>query len=278
MTRWTSGSPARWPRPGRGASELAGAVLRIAAADHGTGGDVQGGEQRGGAIGLRPIPPRDVSRVDRAGIVVRPAAPSRGPRCRAPSSATRSIRPRRAAGKAGRGVTDSGSVESLKVLARCGCRPKARQMRSIVGGAWPIALTIERKDLCVAPGGVASRVRRMVSAMASSPILRGVPGSSSSLSGRCVAKRRRHFEAATSRSCWHRHPPRRRSPCSPARPRQPTRFLPTAPSPARSCVRSGQRFQLPPLRRAQCDRHRRLSRHQDPTIINMIVRTSRSGH
>ena len=36
----------------------------------------------------------------------------------------------------------------------------------------------------------------MVSAIASSPILRGVPGlgSSSSPSSRCAAKRRRHFE------------------------------------------------------------------------------------
>jgi hypothetical protein len=31
--------------------------------------------------------------------------------------------------------TNSGSLESLKVSLRCGCRPKARQMRWMVEGA-----------------------------------------------------------------------------------------------------------------------------------------------
>ncbi len=50
--------------------------------------------------------------------------------------------------------------------------------------------------LWVAPGGVVSSVRRIVSAMVSWPILRGAPGrgSSSSPSRRCAAHRRRHFE------------------------------------------------------------------------------------
>ena len=54
---------------------------------------------------------------------------------------------------------------------------------------------MERNDQCVAPAGGISSVRRMVSAIASSPILRGVPGlgSSSSPSSRCSAKRRRHL-------------------------------------------------------------------------------------
>ena len=64
-----------------------------------------------------------------------------------------------------------------------------------VDGAWPTALAIERSDQCMAPGGVVSSVSRMVSAIASSPILRGVPGlgSSSKPSSRCAAKRRRHL-------------------------------------------------------------------------------------
>ena len=36
--------------------------------------------------------------------------------------------------------TNSGSVDSLKVSTRCGCSPKARQMRCTVDGAWPISL------------------------------------------------------------------------------------------------------------------------------------------
>ena len=65
----------------------------------------------------------------------------------------------------------------------------------MVEGAYPTALAMERSDQWVAPAGVVSSVRRMVSAISSSPILRGVPGlgSSSSPSSRCAAKRRRHL-------------------------------------------------------------------------------------
>ena len=76
--------------------------------------------------------------------------------------------------------TNSGSVESLKVSTRCGCSPKARQMRWMVEGAWPTAVAIERRLQCVAPGGRVSSVRRIVSAIASSPIRRGAPGRGSS--------------------------------------------------------------------------------------------------
>ena len=42
--------------------------------------------------------------------------------------------------------TNSGSVESLKVSLRCGCRQNAFQRRCTVEGAWPTAAAIERND------------------------------------------------------------------------------------------------------------------------------------
>ena len=72
--------------------------------------------------------------------------------------------------------TNSRSEESLNVSLRCGCRPKARQMRWLVEGAWPTAFAIKRSDQWIAPDGAVSRGRRIVAAIRSSPILRGVPG------------------------------------------------------------------------------------------------------
>ena len=76
--------------------------------------------------------------------------------------------------------TNSGSVESLKVSMRCGCRPKARQMRCTVEGAWPISLAMVRRLQCVRPFGRVSSVLRIVLAISSSPISRGAPGRGSS--------------------------------------------------------------------------------------------------
>ena len=45
---------------------------------------------------------------------------------------------------------NSGSAESLKVSARCGCKPNARQTRPTVDTDRPVALAIVRKDLKVA--------------------------------------------------------------------------------------------------------------------------------
>jgi hypothetical protein len=92
---------------------------------------------------------------------------------------------------------------------------------------------MERSDQCVAPGGVVSSVSRMVSAISLSPIVRGVPGlgSSGSPSGRCAAKRRRHFEP-----CWRPRRPQHGSPCSPGPRLPPTQCGPGAPSPVRSCT------------------------------------------
>ena len=52
----------------------------------------------------------------------------------------------------------SGSFESLNVSLRCGCSPKACQMREIVLRLKPVCLAIERVLQCVSPRGVFSRV------------------------------------------------------------------------------------------------------------------------
>ncbi len=76
--------------------------------------------------------------------------------------------------------TKSGSLDSLKVPVRCGCRPKARQIRVIAVCESPLALAIERVLQCVAPRGVCSSVIVITRSTSSSPILRGAPGRGSS--------------------------------------------------------------------------------------------------
>jgi hypothetical protein len=56
--------------------------------------------------------------------------------------------------------TYNASVERLKVSLRCGCSPKARQMRWTVDGPKPAALAMARNDQWVAPGDAASGVTR----------------------------------------------------------------------------------------------------------------------
>ncbi len=116
-------------------AELARAVLRVAAADHRAGGDVKRSEQRRGAV---------------ARIVVGSPLPLPGPHRQHGLRAVQRLDLRllinaqhqRAVGRAqveaddvAHFPTNSGSVESLKVSLRCGCSPKARQMRWMVDGA-----------------------------------------------------------------------------------------------------------------------------------------------
>jgi hypothetical protein len=54
--------------------------------------------------------------------------------------------------------TKSGSVDSLNVSLRSGCRPKVRQIRLTVDWLSPLAWAIERVDQCVASLGVDSNV------------------------------------------------------------------------------------------------------------------------
>ena len=95
--------------------------------------------------------------------------------------------------------TNSGAVDSLNVSDRCGRSEKALQMRCTVVTDRPLALAIERRLQCVAPGGVLSSVALTTAAILSSPILRGVPGLGSSLSPckRRLAKRLRHVATVT---------------------------------------------------------------------------------
>lgn len=96
-------------------------------------------------------------------------------------------------------ATNGGPGESWKASLRCGCSPKARQIRWMVDGAQPIAAAIGRSDRCVAPGGAVSSVRQTVSAISSSPIFEGVPGRGSSRnpSRRCAVKRQHYFETVS---------------------------------------------------------------------------------
>ncbi len=60
--------------------------------------------------------------------------------------------------------TNKGSVDSLKVSNRCGCRPKAFQIRRIVVCEYPVSAAMDRIDQWVASFGVVSSVCLMTSA------------------------------------------------------------------------------------------------------------------
>src|SRR6201993_600865 len=88
-----------------------------------------------------------------------------------------------------------GSGDSLKVVLRCGWRPKAFQMRWTVMRLIPAATAIERVLQWVAPRGVDSSVRTITSSTCASATWRGAPGrgSSCSPSSRSLTKRARHL-------------------------------------------------------------------------------------
>src|ERR1700683_200561 len=90
---------------------------------------------------------------------------------------------------------NKGSVDSLKVSVRCGCKPKARQMRPMVENDNPVALARPRVLQCVAASGLLSRVVVMICSTWASVTDRGVPGRGSSLnpSRRSSTKRLRHL-------------------------------------------------------------------------------------
>ena len=76
--------------------------------------------------------------------------------------------------------TNSGSVDNLKVSARCGCRPKARQMRCTLEVEMPLLRAIARELQWVAPSGMVSRVATTTASTLASSIERGTPGRGSS--------------------------------------------------------------------------------------------------
>src|ERR1700689_1737849 len=74
----------------------------------------------------------------------------------------------------------NGSVDSLKVPAKCGLRSNLRQIRPIVDLDSPLRCAIEARDQCVASAGISSRVAVMTSSTLSSRIDGGRPGRGSS--------------------------------------------------------------------------------------------------
>ena len=61
--------------------------------------------------------------------------------------------------------TNSGSLDSLNVWLRCGCKPNATHIRRIVVWEKPVAAAIERIDQCVASAGVFRNVRSITAAL-----------------------------------------------------------------------------------------------------------------
>ena len=88
-----------------------------------------------------------------------------------------------------------GSFDNFQESCRCGCSPKARQIRDTAVCDKPTSAAIERVDQCVASFGAVSRVVVITRSTSASAIVRGRPGrgSSSSPSSRSVANRLRHL-------------------------------------------------------------------------------------
>src|SRR6266568_857371 len=95
--------------------------------------------------------------------------------------------------------TNSGSVDSLKVSARCGLSPKARQIRPIVDLLSPDLAAIDLRDQWVALLGVSSSVATTTASTCSTVIDGGRPGRSSSVSpsSRRLINRLRHLETVS---------------------------------------------------------------------------------
>jgi hypothetical protein len=87
--------------------------------------------------------------------------------------------------------TNSGSVESLKVSWRCGCKPNARQMREMAVCDIFISPAMVRVLQCVALRGTDSSVRAITTSTLASSMVLGAPvrGASSSPSRRCTTNR-----------------------------------------------------------------------------------------
>lgn len=91
--------------------------------------------------------------------------------------------------------TKSGSVESLNVSVRCGCKPNVFQIRTIADCERPVSAAISRVLQCVAFFGRDVSVFVMTSSTRSSVMRRGGPDRGASLNPcrRIVRKRSRHL-------------------------------------------------------------------------------------
>jgi hypothetical protein len=70
-------------------------------------------------------------------------------------------------------ATNCGSFDSFHVSWRCGCSPKAFQMRCTADRLRPTSAAIDRVDQCVACLGVVFKVLVMTSSTCSSLTVRG---------------------------------------------------------------------------------------------------------
>ena len=102
-----------------------------------------------------------------------------------------------------------GSVDNLNVSLRCGCRPKAFQIRCTLWRVMPDAAAIDRTLQCVALRGVDSKVLTMTASTTSSLMRRGAPlrGSSSRPATPSATNRERHLPTValvrrSSRATW----------------------------------------------------------------------------
>ena len=100
--------------------------------------------------------------------------------------------------------TKSGSLESLNVSCRCGCRPKARQMRETAVCDRPASRAMLRVLQWVAPAGTLSNVLAITASTRASSIERGAPGRGASRrpSRRCSTKRARHLQTVCGVTRW----------------------------------------------------------------------------
>lgn len=88
-----------------------------------------------------------------------------------------------------------GQVDSLNVSWRCGCKPKARQMRETAVCEGPASLAMLRVLQCVAPRGTLSSVLAITASTRASSMVLGAPkrGASSRPSRRYRTNHARHL-------------------------------------------------------------------------------------
>src|SRR5436305_38582 len=99
--------------------------------------------------------------------------------------------------------TNCGSLENLKFSTRCGCNPKACQIRTMAVCDSPVFPAISRLLQWVLLSGIDSSVWVMTSSTCASVMDRGAPGrgSSNSPSSRPTRKRSRHLQTVAPVTC-----------------------------------------------------------------------------
>jgi hypothetical protein len=178
-------------------AEVGGRVLGGEFADDLAVGDVQGGEQVGGAVPLvveaAPLGHSGQHREHRGGALqgldlgfLVHAEDDRVPR-----------RVEVDAGDVADLVDEERAGEILKVSARQGCRPKDRQICCTLVAEMPVLRASSRLDQCAEPSGTSSRVRTTTSSTWASVIERGTPGRGSPVSPSRRFSRNRPRQQAT---------------------------------------------------------------------------------